>query len=212
MQDRKEILRLVIKQITLWGAANDERMDVRIEWQGQHVTEGQLIRPVARLDQVSTYAEVCERVKAGVTQKRTALDVADELNAAGLRPPKRRTTWNSAQIRDLAQRLGLQFSQGRDGRAVRPRRPPRAGDWWTMDGLAHELKMPVVTLYTWLRRDIVKGEQVAHGQAWRLWADETEVQRLHVLRAEPVGARHHKRWVDKATSMMDELEVRDVSP
>jgi len=212
VQDRKEILRLVIKQITLWGAANDERMDVRIEWQGQHVTEGQLIRPVARLDQVSTYGEVCERVKVGVAQKRTALDVADELNAAGLRPPKRRTTWNSAQIRDLAQRLGLQFSQGRDGRAVRPRRPPRAGDWWTMDGLAHELKMPVVTLYTWLRRDIVKGEQVAHGQAWRLWADETEVQRLHVLRAEPVGARHHKRWVDKATSMMDELEVRDVSP
>lgn len=212
MQDRKEILRLVIQRITLWGDANDERMDVRIEWQGHHVTEGQVIRPVARLDQVSTYADVCHRVAAGVAQHRTALDVADELNAAGLRPPKRRTTWNVGQVRGLAQRLGLQFSQGKDGRVVQSRRPPRAGDWWTLDGLAQALKMPVITLYAWLRRDIVKGEQQRPGGTWRIWADDAEIQRLRDLRAEPVGARRHRRWVDKATSMMDGLEVRDVSP
>ena len=212
MQDRKEILRLVIQRITLWGDANDERLDVRIEWQGDHVTEGQVVRPVARLDQVSTYAEVCQRVEAGVTQGKTVLDVTDELNAAGLRPPKRRTTWNVAQVRSLAQRLGVQFSKGTDGRAVRARRPPRAGDWWTLDGLAQALKMPVVTLYTWLRRDVVKGEQLERGGTWRIWADDAEVRRLQVLRAEPVGARCHRRWIDKATSMMDTLEVRDVSP
>ena len=212
MQDRKEILRLVVKQITLWGAVNDERMDVRIEWQGGNVTEGQLIRPVARLDQVSTYAEVCARVEAGVTQEKTALEVADELNAAGLRPPKRRTTWNAAQVRSLAQRLGLQFSKGTDGRAVPSRRPPRAGDWWTLDGLAQMLNMPVITLYGWLHRDIVKGEQLKQGGTWRIWADDAEVRRLQVLRAEPVGARKHRQWVSKATSMLEEPEVRDVSP
>ena len=212
MQDRKEILRLVIQRITLWGDANDERLDVRIEWQGDHVTEGQVVRPVARLDQVSTYAEVCQRVEAGVTQGKTVLDVTDELNAAGLRPPKRRTTWNVAQVRSLAQRLGVQFSKGTDGRAVRARRPPRAGDWWTLDGLAQALEMPIVTLYAWLRRDIVKGEQLERGGTWRIWADDAEVRRLQALRAEPVGARCHRRWIDKATSMMDTLEVRDVSP
>lgn len=81
-----------------------------------------------------------------------------------------------------------------------------------MDGLAQELKMPVVTLYAWLRRDIVNGEQLERGGTWRIWADEAEVCRLQALRAEPVGARCHRRWVDKATSMMDTLEVRDVSP
>jgi DNA invertase Pin-like site-specific DNA recombinase len=212
MQDRKEILRLVIGRITLWGDANDERLDVRIEWQGDHVTEGQVVRPVARLDQVSTYAEVCQRVGAGVTQGKTVLEVTDELNAAGLRPPKRRTTWNVSQVRSLAQRLGLQFSKGTDGRAVPARRPPRAGDWWTLDGLAQALNMPVVTLYTWLRRDVVKGEQLERGGTWRIWADDAEVRRLQALRAEPVGARFHRRWIDKATSMMDTLEVRDVSP
>ncbi len=212
MQDRKEILRLVIQRITLWGDANDERLDVRIEWQGDHVTEGQVIRPVARLDQVSTYAEVCQRVGAGVTQGKTVLEVTDELNAAGLRPPKRRTTWNVSQVRSLAQRLGLQFSKGTDGRAVPARRPPRAGDWWTLDGLAQALKMPVVTLYTWLRRAVVKGEQLERGGTWRIWADDAEVRRLQALRAEPVGARCHRRWIDKATSMMGTLEVRDVSP
>jgi hypothetical protein len=212
MQDRKEILRLVIGRITLWGDANDERLDVRIEWQGNHVTEGQVVRPVARLDQVSTYAEVCQRVGAGVTQGKTVLEVTDELNAAGLRPPKRRTTWNVSQVRSLAQRLGLQFSKGTDGRAVPARRPPRAGDWWTLDGLAQALNMPVVTLYTWLRRDVVKGEQLERGGTWRIWADDAEVRRLQALRAEPVGARFHRRWIDKATSMMDTLEVRDVSP
>ena len=212
MQDRKEILRLVIKQIIIWGAVNDERMDMRIEWQGDHVTEGQVVRPVARLDQVSTYAEVCQRVEAAVTQGKTALDVTEELNAAGLRPPKRRDTWNVTQVRSLAQRLGLQFSKGTDGRTLPSRRPPRAGDWWTLDGLAQALEMPIVTLYAWLRRDIVKGEQLERGGTWRIWADEAEVQRLRDLRAEPVGARCHRRWIDKATSMMDKLEVRDVSP
>ena len=212
MQDRKEILRLVIKQIIIWGAVNDERMDMRIEWQGDHVTEGQVVRPVARLDQVSTYAEVCQRVEAAVTQGKTALDVTEELNAAGLRPPKRRDTWNVTQVRSLAQRLGLQFSKGTDGRTLPSRRPPRAGDWWTVDGLAQALEMPIVTLYAWLRRDIVKGEQLERGGTWRIWADEAEVQRLRDLRAEPVGARCHRRWIDKATSMMDKLEVRDVSP
>ncbi|WP_225430195.1 recombinase family protein [Deinococcus detaillensis] len=38
MQDRKEILRLVIGRIIVWGDVNTERMDVRIEWQGDHVT------------------------------------------------------------------------------------------------------------------------------------------------------------------------------
>ena len=212
MQDRKEILRLVIKQIIIWGAVNDERMDMRIEWQGDHVTEGQVVRPVARLDQVSTYAEVCQRVEAAVTQGKTALDVTEELNAAGLRPPKRRDTWNVTQVRSLAQRLGLQFSKGTDGRTLPSRRPPRAGDWWTLDGLAQALEMPIVTLYAWLRRDIVKGEQLERGGTWRIWADEAEVQRLRDLRAEPVGARCHRRWINKATSMMDKLEVRDVSP
>ena len=207
MQDRKEILRLVIQQITLWGEADDERMDVRIEWQGQHVTEGQLIRPVARHEQVSTYAEVCQRVKAGVEQRRTALDVATELNAAGLRPPKRRSTWNATQVRDLAQRLGLQFTLGKDGHAVRLRRPPRAGDWWTLDGLAQALKMPIITLYGWARRGMLKGERPEPNRSWRIWADEGEVQRLRGLRAEPASVREHRRWVDKATSMMNEPEV-----
>ncbi|MGM9319381.1 recombinase family protein [Deinococcus aquaticus] len=212
MQDRKEILRLVIQRVTVWGDAKNEHMDVRIEWQGDHVTEGHVIRPVARCDQVSTYQEVCQRVEAGVREGKTALEVADELNAAGWRPPKRRATWNVTQVRGLAQRLGLQFSKGTDGRAVRSRLPPRAGDWWTLPGLAQALEMPAVTLYTWLRRGVVNGKQSTRGGSWRLWADDAEVRRLQALRSEPVGARYHQRWIDKATSMMNTQEVRDVSP
>ncbi|WP_217918070.1 hypothetical protein, partial [Myxococcus sp. AM009] len=73
-----------------------------------------------------------------------------------------------------------------------PRRGPRpvpsdAPDAWWLAELARELKMPVVTLYGWIRRgwlksQSVKGQRVAY-------ADRKELVRLRKLREQQLRFR-----------------------
>ncbi|HEX9539861.1 MAG TPA: recombinase family protein, partial [Streptosporangiaceae bacterium] len=87
--DRKELLRILIQDITVNVAGDSELVDVTITWAGGHQTTGRAVRPVARLDQLSYYpallARVTELAAAGCTNRQ----IADVLNAGGFRPPKR---------------------------------------------------------------------------------------------------------------------------
>src|SRR5207237_7615970 len=49
--DRKELLRILIEDITVSVAGDSELVDVTITWAGGHQASGQAVRPVARLDQ-----------------------------------------------------------------------------------------------------------------------------------------------------------------
>lgn len=210
-QERKEIVRLVIERIVVTPLDGCERLGVRVEWVGGHVTEGVVVRPVARVKQLSYHDELCRCVTQGVQRGKLAQEVADELNAAGWRPSKRRDTWNAEQVRELARTLGLHFRQGADGRRLGPLAPEREGDWWTLQGLALTLGMPTVTLYSWLRRGEVRAERRVAERRWRVWADEAEVARLRAEYARPAAERVHDMWVKRAQGQAErDQEVRDV--
>src|SRR5947199_4581032 len=74
--DRKELLRILIEDITVAVAGDSELVDVTITWAGGHQTTGQAVRPVARLDQLSYYpallARVTELAEAGSTTRQIA--------------------------------------------------------------------------------------------------------------------------------------------
>ena len=58
---RKEIIRQVIHQIRVDVQGESERVQVMIEWVGGTVTQAQIIRPVARLTQLSNLSVVLSR-------------------------------------------------------------------------------------------------------------------------------------------------------
>ena len=60
--DRKELLRILIEDITVAVAGDSELVDVTITWAGGHQTTGQAVRPVGRLDQLSYYPALLARV------------------------------------------------------------------------------------------------------------------------------------------------------
>jgi hypothetical protein len=61
--DRKQLIRALVTQVAITVAGTSERVAVQITWAGGRTTHSQTIRPVARLDQLSSYPQLRERVR-----------------------------------------------------------------------------------------------------------------------------------------------------
>jgi DNA invertase Pin-like site-specific DNA recombinase len=187
--DRKGIVRRAVERVLVEVEGDSERVGIEIRWAGGAETGGAVVRPVAKLEQLSYYPELCERVRALAACGLSARAIAGHLNEEGYRPPKRREEFGRQGIGDLMRRLGLvpgedRRPEGRDG-------APGQDEWWLPE-LAAELAMPKVTLYNWIRRGWVRAHQEQGRQRrWVVWASEGEVQRLRRLRSLPAG--HHVR-------------------
>ncbi len=189
--DRKEIIRAVIDRIEVDTVADSERVDVAIIWAGGHTTYGQAIRPVARLEQLSYYPRIVQVVTEAVAAGQSYRQIAEQLNAQGLRPPKRREAFGPQGVRDLVQRLHLRRPDHRPDL----QRPPGPDDWW-MNDLARELDMPTITLYSWITRGWVTAAQ--HPQPphrWYVAADQTELTRLREVRSRSRGFGARQRFL-----------------
>ena len=57
-QDRKEIVRLLLEQITVDVPGDSEQVDVTLRWAGGVESQHRVIRPVARYEQLSTYPQL----------------------------------------------------------------------------------------------------------------------------------------------------------
>jgi DNA invertase Pin-like site-specific DNA recombinase len=200
MTERKEIIRQVVQRVVLTVQGESERVDVTIHWAGGSQTNGTLIRPVARFEQLSSYPQLCTRIRALVAEGRSAATIAECLNDEGYHPAKQATRFSRAGVQDLIQRVGL--------RPPVKRQPTplclEADEWWLTD-LAHALDMPRATLDSWIRRGWVRArrEQVLGRDQWVVWADQAEVERLRQHRQQPAGAVLHDRWIHDGHAMDD---------
>ena len=61
--DRKDLLRLMIDKVTIALVGDTEQINVGIAWVGGHTGTGRIVRPVARLDQLSYYPALAARVR-----------------------------------------------------------------------------------------------------------------------------------------------------
>ncbi len=101
---RKEIIRQVIARVFVNAVGDSEQVQITIEWVGGACTQDCIIRPVAKLTQLSNYQELCERIRTLVSQGLSTEDIAQRLNHEGYHPPKRRETFSQEGVRDLMRR------------------------------------------------------------------------------------------------------------
>ena len=174
--DRQSIIRQLVEQVIVTVQGNSEQVDVRIHWNGGHGTQATLIRPVARLDQLSYYPQLTQRVRTLHAQGYAGAAIARVLNEEGWHPAKRCETFNGAMVGCLLARLGLRTREQTPASAVE-----RENDEWTMAELSHLLDMPGPTLYSWLRRGELKGRRVV-SQAHPLWLIHATAEDLARLR------------------------------
>jgi hypothetical protein len=189
--DRKQLLRVLIEKITAAVAGDSELVDVTITWAGGHQTRGQATRPVARLDQLSYHQQLLDTVTELAATGHDTRAIAERLNAARLRPPKRTARFGPGQIRSLMTKHGI--------RAPGTRAAPAAvsglgAGQWTVPRLAAELQMPTATVYNWIYRGWITARHVPGHNFWIIHADAAELERLRQRRARPPGYHTRARW------------------
>ncbi len=188
--ERKEILRQVVEWVVVDVQNDSEQVHVQIEWVGGALTTGVVRRPVQRLEQLSTYPQLLERVRTLVVEGLPAAAIAQRLTAEGYRPTQADDRFSKQSVKELRQRLGL----SPQGARHQPRTGLGTDEWWLSE-LAQAIGMSRTTLAHWVTRGWARARQEAGGlKRWIVWADATEVERLrqHAQRSKEDEAR--QRW------------------
>jgi DNA invertase Pin-like site-specific DNA recombinase len=194
--DRKQLIRTVVEQVTITVLGVSEHVAVTIGWAGGHTTRGQTIRPVARLDQLSSYPQLLQRVRQLAEQGHRAQAIARRLHAEGFRPAKGRQRIGISAITQLLHQLGYPRAFTRERIVPPPGEEPRPDEWW-LDDLAAELAMPPITLHTWIRRGWVHARQESRRpHRWIIHADPHQLAELRQRRSRPPGWYTRRRWAD----------------
>jgi hypothetical protein len=187
MADRQELIRLMLERVVVTVVGTTEAVTVECHWAGGTRTRTDLRRPVARLAQLSNYEALLGRVADLHRSGRTRRAIADTLNAEGWHPAKRRPTFTPAMVGSLLGRQGLASRQ----RLARAERADRHAGELTIPELVLRLDMPEPTVFSWLRRGILRGRQttVSGHRIWLIEADDAEIARLKELRELPLRER-----------------------
>lgn len=154
--DREQLMRHLIEKIRVSVIDDSERVTVRITWADGHHIDGETVRPVGRLDQLSCFPQLTARARELAAAGQNATAIAKILDAEGFRPPKRRDHFGTQGVRQLLRELGCISPQVQSLR--RNDAPLGPDEWWPSD-LAREIGMPRVTLFGWIKRGRVTAHQ-----------------------------------------------------
>ena len=197
MADRKRLLRAVIESVQVTADGATERVHATVTWAGGQQTHADLRRPVARIDQLSYYPALTERIRALDRQGLGSAAIAGQLAAEGFCTPRLHDRFHPGEIQQLIRRLGLRPGLDHDHRTDQGSLGP--GQWW-LASLAREISMPAATLFGWLKRGWITGRQDTRPPyRWIITADPAEVQRLRALHQLPAGYHNRRRWTDDGT-------------
>ena len=199
--DRKRLLRAVIESVQVTADGATERVHATVTWAGGQQTHADLRRPVARIDQLSYYPALTERIRALAGQGLGSAAIAGQLAAEGFRTPRLHDRFHPGEIQQLIRRLGLRPGLDHDHRTDHGSLGP--GQWW-LATLAREIGMPAATLFGWLKRGWITGRQDTRPPyRWIITADHAEVGRLRALHQLPAGYHNRRRWTDDGTPIDD---------
>ena len=137
---------------------------------------------MARFEQLSNYAEICECVRAWRVEGLTSVEIARRLNADDDFYPPKLGRFTPGMVRQYLCRQNLTPARRRKRTS-----PPLGPNEWSVSVLARELNVAKSTLYGWVRRGTVKATQHGGRQGqWVVFADDAAVR---ILRARARAGR-----------------------
>jgi hypothetical protein len=170
-EDRKQILRQVIEQVSVNVEGDGEWVEIRVHWAGGQQTYSRIRRPVAGTSQLSRWSELKAQLQELKSKGLAAGKIADQLHHEGFKPAKGpRIT--AQVVRIWLSRFGL--SNSRKQLTVET-----AANEWTIPQIVDRYQIPVGTLHGWIRRGRVQARQIGgDGGRWILTATPTELEEL----------------------------------
>lgn len=186
-EERQTLVRLLLERVLVEVINGTEQVRVTCHWQGGHHTSARLVRPVARLDRLSTYRDLLARAADLHRAGQSYAAIAHTLNEEGWRPAKRRDTFNASMVHHLLRRTGATTPKYRRPLTIVARQP----DEWTIAELARHIPMPEPTLYIWVQQGRLASRAIRLGgrQLRLVHADQAAVAALRTVRATPAPWR-----------------------
>lgn len=192
VEERKEILRLLIERVVVKIEGVTEKVLVEIDWAGGYKTNSNLVRPVAKLEQLSYYDELLELVSNLKNQDMTLQQIADILNQQGWRPAKRLNIFNKNIVSSLLIRSGAIANKQK----ILPVEINRRQNEFTFRELSQKVNVPGSTLYSLMKKNelqVRKVHDISQRWIWLITADKQEIKRLISLREQPKQRIYHSK-------------------
>jgi DNA invertase Pin-like site-specific DNA recombinase len=179
IEDRKQIVRLMLRRVEVEVHNNTERVSVRLHWSGGFESSHEIRRPVMQFQQLEAYDQLMDRVLELTLAGNRPAKVAALLEREGFRSPRSDTPIS----RMMVQKLLLEQPRCRE----QLNNPSLKAHHWRSADLAHELGIPERRLKDWVTRGWATAIQRPHGRVWVIYAHEHELNRLQQLARSQTG-------------------------
>ncbi len=179
-EERKRILRLVVREVALDQKREQGVVWLRISWQTGATSEHRLQRHVRCYEECSSKDLLECRVRELNAAGMMDGEIAATLNAEGIMSA-RGTPFLHGTVHLLRKRWGIRTVKI-NGDATNPPRWPDGSH--SIQGTAAALGITAQTVFDWLRNGRLTGRQLAKGQPWQisLSADQISALRAKVRR------------------------------
>ena len=171
--DRKEIIRCLVERVVVTVEADNEYTAVAIHWHGGNVTQHTVVRPLGQYEQLRDYPRLIAAVRQWHAEGCRPQEIADRLNDAGFRTPRKQQRFKRVQVHELLHKIGLNCGRTQS-------EPLEKGENFLND-LADRIGVKAVTLRRWVARQWVHSRWSERQRCWIVWADRAEQKRLRTL-------------------------------
>ncbi len=184
--ERKQMLRLLLKEVVLDQRRERGQVWIRIVWQTGATSEHRIQR---RVHAYTEYAAL-ERLEARVRELNAAQkmdgEIATILNAEGLVSARGRP-FSGAEIHLLRKRWGIPTVKI-NGKEANPQRWPDGT--YSVQGAAKVLTITAQTVFKWLQKGRLTGQQLAKGMPWKIILFDEQIP---VLKAQVRHTTHSRK-------------------
>jgi DNA invertase Pin-like site-specific DNA recombinase len=162
--ERKQILRLLLKEVVLDQRRERGLVWIRIVWQTGATSEHCIPRCVHSYTEYAALERLGVRVRELNAAQKMDGEIATILNAEGLVSARGRP-FSGAEIHLLRKRWGIPTVKI-NGKAANPQRWPDGT--YSVQGAAKVLAIRAQTVFKWLQKGRLTGQQLAKGMPWKI--------------------------------------------
>jgi DNA invertase Pin-like site-specific DNA recombinase len=175
--DRKQILRLVIREVIVDRDREQGKAWFQINWQTGAISEHWFIRPVLSYDEYADLEALEKRLRALHAEGKEDGAIAEILNAEGFRTA-RRCLFTKSSIANLRKRWGLLA-----GHTNIPNPVQWEDGTYSLRGAAMVLGVSRSTVHNWLHSGRLQGHQeTARAYSWKITMTEEQIAALRANR------------------------------
>lgn len=182
-EHKKRLLRTLIHRVIATRLAPD-RIEIKIVWISGHFSVAQVIPPIHRQADASTYEALVSRLDELTRQGRTDPEIAAQLTAEGFHTARR-----------LAVTVGtihkLRKNHGQSGSLHRHRNVSMVDGFWTIPGLTRELGVGQGWLYQRIYQGKLTEPDIQRLPGYRVYLIRDDADLLARLRAEAAASRRY---------------------